>query len=242
MFSVYINSYKTACSAEDVTYIEQATREQSKCQLWGDLRKAGRLTSSNFGALCKMRPTTQPDCMLKKILGYYNESDDEHRKWGRTHEAAARRWYETTMKKSHPGLHVRKSGLVIDMERPYLASSPDGSVVCPHCSPTQGLLEVKCPSIHRDHTPMEACMKDRDFCLKLVDGRPKLKENHNFYFQVPGQMGVAGKGWCDFVVWTLKLKGQHVGKNVFDTCMWIGMLEKLEQFFAESVVPELFTN
>ena len=35
-----------------------------------------------------------------------------------------------------------------------------------------------------------------------MNGEPKLKGNSNYYFQIKGQMGVTGKLYTDFVVFT----------------------------------------
>jgi hypothetical protein len=62
------------------------------------------------------------------------------------------------MQSQHHGhVQVHKSGLVLDREMSFLGASPDRLVNCQHCQPVQGLLEVKCPSVHKNKTPEEAC-------------------------------------------------------------------------------------
>ncbi|XP_070202256.1 uncharacterized protein [Littorina saxatilis] len=224
---------------EDILLIEQETRQQSESTTWAELRH-GKLTSSIFGQVCKKKATTQPDGLLKTILRYRPELSNDHIKWGKSHEAAARRKYTLQMRSQHHiNLQVRKCGLLIDSDMPFLATSPDGLVHCQHCQPVQGLLEVKCPSVHRNKTPEEAC-SDSDFCCQLIDGQVRLKENHNYFFQVQGQMGVSGKLWCDFVIWTLK--GMSVERIPFQPDVWVTMKSQLKSFYVNAVVPELFTN
>jgi len=64
-----------------------------------------------------------------------------------------------------------------------------------------GLLEIKNPYTWRNHTMEEAC-KDPNFCLHMVNSKPKLKETDKsgYYDQVQGQLAVTGLPWCDFVV------------------------------------------
>ena len=46
---------------------ERKTREQSDSELWLSLRKI-MLTASNFGTVCRMRPTTSCTATVKNIL------------------------------------------------------------------------------------------------------------------------------------------------------------------------------
>ena len=222
---------------EEIFNVELATREQANCDAWHKLRR-GKITASNFHLVANRRASTKPDKSVKLLMGYGDTPDLEALKWGRNHEAAARRMYALKQKTKHPGINVRKSGLVIDGERGYLACSPDGVITCTHCSPTQGLLEVKCPFAHRFETAEEACADDT-FCCDIVNGEVKLKRKHKYYLQVQGQMAVTGKKWCDFVIWTLK--GMSVERIFFDSELWSRMLFSLDSFYIGAMVPELFS-
>ena len=225
-------------SAEEITKIEIATRNQASSQVWHQLR-AGRLTSSHFGDVFRRKACTKPDNLLKVVMGYQEVPDNVHVAWGTKKEVAARRAYLLHMQPNHAGISVRTSGLIVSEDLPYLASSPDGLVHCPHCMPSQGLLEIKCPSVHRDKTPMEAA-KDKSFFCEIVDDKVTLKRSHKYYFQVQGQMGVSGKTWCDFFVWTMK--GCTVERIHFDENLWKEMVQKLTIFYLEAVEPEIFTQ
>lgn len=222
----------------DVILLEKETKGQGKCELWWEARK-GRLTASHFGEVCRRREGVQPDCLLKDILGYRPFSGTKHTKWGENHEAAARRLYSNIMKKAHPSLHVERAGLFVHPEMPFLAGSPDGLVRCVHCAPTQGLLEIKCPSVHRNVTPEEACTDPTFFC-HLNNGQVTLKKNHIYFYQIQGQMAVTGRQWCDFFVWTLK--GHSIERVHFDPNLWSDMARKLAQFYTNAMVPELFST
>ena len=228
---------KLSCTEEEIFQTQNATCLQSKCSLWHTAR-AGRLTSSYFGDICKRKKDTAPESLVRSILDYTTFSN-KHTKWGLSHEPAARRRYVEHMKKTHPHIKVQPCGLIINKEKTFLACSPDGLVKCSHCQPCQGLLEIKCPSVHRQKTPEEAC-SDKTFFCELVEGLVTLKRNHNFYYQVQGQLGASGKIWCDFVVWTMK--GMSVERIVFDEAFWKSMVEKLHSFYVNAIVPELFTH
>lgn len=201
---------KLTCDDDDQWTTESSTRQQSKSSFWHRAR-AGRLTSSHFGEICKRRKSTRPDNLLKTVLNYQAEFSNKHMKWGLSHEPAAKRLYEKKMNKSHGHIIIQPCGLIIDKDKPFLASSPDGLVKCTHCQPCQGLLEIKCPSVHRQKTPEEACC-DKNFFCEIVN--VSLKRSHNYYYQIQGQLGISGRKWCDCVVWTLK--GMSVERILFD--------------------------
>ncbi|KAK7093101.1 hypothetical protein V1264_008751 [Littorina saxatilis] len=188
--------------------------------------------------MCRQEKTA-PDSLVGEVMGY-GFFDSVFTKWGRDHEAAARRQYFNRMTKCHhPLTIVSECGLLVDTAHPYLSTSPDGLVSCPHCSPSRGVLEIKCPYTHRNETVEEAC-KDNTFCCRLVDGKVMLKRNHKYFSQVQGQMAITGRQWCDFVVWTMK--EMTVERIVFDKEMWESSISKLRAFFLKGVVPEIFSR
>ena len=68
-------------------------------------------------------------------------------------------------KNGHPGLTTQPAGLVISVDNPWLAASPDNIVEDPSEQPTAGLAEYKKPFSARDLTISEACDKFSSFCL-----------------------------------------------------------------------------
>ncbi|XP_062609018.1 uncharacterized protein LOC134270786 [Saccostrea cucullata] len=223
-------------SYADCVKIEELTRGQNKSQNWFDCRK-GRLTSSNFGTICKMKLGTDPKNLLKCLLYDVSFPSNKFTKWGIEHEPAARRFYC----RRYPSYMVSQSGLIISPKYPHLGSSPDGIVTLP--SGESGLLEIKCPASDkwRTHSPVE-CALDHEFCCTLDENQNlKLKTNHNYYFQVQGQMAICNKPWCDFVIWTLK-PPFSVERIYFDQSFWLKCLDKLNDFYIKNMLPELFTQ
>ena len=78
----------------------------------------------------------------------------------------------------------RDVGLVINPFFPYLGASPDGLL----CGEDVMLVEVKC-IFNKDRLNLsELCLK-ADFCLRdNGDETYSLKENHQYFFQIQGQM------------------------------------------------------
>ena len=61
-------------SKVEAELIEISTRGQSVNPKWLQARE-GRITASQFGRICKMRPTTPPDNVVREIMGYKQESN-----------------------------------------------------------------------------------------------------------------------------------------------------------------------
>lgn len=85
----------------------------------------------------------------------------------------------------------------------------------------------------------EECATDKHFYCMLEDGKLKLKTDHNYMFQIQGQLAISEKPWVDFVVWTKK--GISIERISFNDEMWSEMLPKLKLFYMLSFVPELFS-
>lgn len=65
------------------------------------------------------------------------------------------------------------------------------------------LLKLSAHYVQRDLTPLEASLTS-GFCCRQVTNQTtcnypelKLQQNHKYYAQVQGQMGVGGMKWCD---------------------------------------------
>lgn len=96
-----------------------------------------------------------------------------------------------------------------------------------------------CPYSSRALTPAEAC-NTPGFCCNFdaSSGNLFLKESHQYYSQVQGQMGIGERPWCDFVIYTNKgISVQHV---VINEMFWNNkLLTKLTFFYDNCVGPEI---
>ncbi|XP_069133552.1 uncharacterized protein [Argopecten irradians] len=241
-FQVYFENLQL--TEEDSVKIECMTRKQAESDIWRAARHV-RITSSNFGKVIKRKQTSERDSLLKDLCGY-REVSSKYLDFGRKHEAAARRTYLHQMKNDHPGLCVQQSGLIVNPKYPHLGASPDGLVYCT-CEKCKvlghGLLEIKCPASlkWRMSTPQK-CAEDPNFyCYLNQNCEVTLKENHAYFYQIQGQMAITGRKWCDFVVWTCSGKAS-VQRVLFNEDLWSEMNYKLNQFYKESFLPELFSR
>ena len=94
---------------------------------------------------------------------------------------------------------------MIHPQHGWLGCSPDDWVVDPDSAEdTNGIAEYKCPYTAREMTPAEACNNIKGFFCTLRGESVTLRQNHNYYYQVQGALGVTGQKWCDFVVGPLR--------------------------------------
>ena len=119
---------------------------------------------------------------------------------------------------------------------PFLSASVDALVTCSKCG--TGVVEIKCPYKWRQSSLADA-VKDKDFCCQKVHDKTKLKETHNYMYQVMGQMAVTDLNWADFVVWTKV--DINVERIHFDEKVWNFMLEKLQAFYVFGMVAEILS-
>lgn len=235
------NEYKrdlTICQQE-AQRIEEETRQQhdDPTGLWMRLRRC-RLTASNFGTICKRRPATPVTALVKTLIYKSSSFSAPSLRWGKENENSARKAYAKQMQETnHPNLRTIRAGFVIHPLHGWLGCSPDDWVVDPDSQDPDGIAEYKCPYTARDMTPQEACTSIKDFFCTLENEKVILKRNHSYHYQVQGGLGITGKQWCDFSVWTPK--GVCTERIQFDQAFWKSMVNKLESFFDTAVLPEL---
>ena len=99
------------------------------------------------------------------------------------------------------------------------------------------ILKIKCPYSARDTTPVQAAEKLPSFFCKVVNGNLSLKKNHNYYFQVQGQLAITHANWCDFCVYTPH--GFSIERITFDKSFWKSVVHKLDEFYFKYIIPTL---
>ena len=158
-----------ALSEAEITKISADTSEQGSSSLWLQLRRS-RLTSSNFGVVCKRRASTPVANLVKNLLYRSISSNVSSLRWERENEDTARMAYCTEMAARGTPVSTQRVGLIISAEKPHLACSPDDLVEDKSISNKHGTVEYKCPYSARELSPVEACMKIKNFYCKFEDG------------------------------------------------------------------------
>lgn len=217
--------------------LSKRVTHQQQCPLRFSVRRY-RITASLFGLVLSRRPDTPPDNLVLRIIQAKMFTSGAT-KYGIDNEKFAIQAYtDYQQSHGHPGLIVSCCGFFINTDFPFLGATPDGSVYDPNeLEQPYGYLEVKCPYSVRHLTPVEACSIPTFYCSLDSTGKLKLKENHQYYAQVQGQMAIGERAWCDFVVYTQK--GFSIQRIYFNKTFWNNAFPKLKSFYNNCVVPEI---
>lgn len=224
-----------ALSVSEAIQLEEVTRAQSASNLWFKERE-GRITASNFGSVIKRKKEIN-EAFLKKIFPEHiaGKAKGQACEYGKKTEINAKHAYIKHLTTEGINVHLHDCGLVVNPEFPFLGASPDGKV-CKNGG--SGIIEIKCPFIARDIGIHDAVTKFRsksDFCLRSVNDVISLKRNHNYYYQVQGQLMITGASFCDFIVYTpLNI---HVETIYPDVSVMQAMLHKLAFVYKYRQLP-----
>ena len=233
---------KMVFTQETIKNVEYNTRDQAKSNTWFQMRK-GRITASKHHSIytkvntlskntSSKKPKTTP--LVADIL-YPNKKKfiTASTKWGIDHEQSAIKKFYAEHVSKHTDLKIEKSGLFIFYERPYIACSPDGFIVC-KCH-GRVCLEVKCPFKIFNKTIKEGANECDFFTIK--NDQISLNKNHKYYTQINSQMAITNCKSAYFIVWTLKDLYVEVVK--FDQELWDKVKTNLDIFFKTYVSPAL---
>ncbi|XP_073953228.1 LOW QUALITY PROTEIN: uncharacterized protein [Choristoneura fumiferana] len=206
--------------------VERDTILQAESTLWLELRRS-LLTASSFSKVCKRRPNTNSAPLVKSLVYSYSLGNVAAVKYGKTNETVAIKQLE-----KQEGVNVQKCGLFIDSEHFFLGASPDGLF-------EEGIVEIKCPYSARNTTPdPEQAIIDKKIKFWKTDGT--VNTNHDWYYQIQGQLHISQKNVCLFAVWTgaeFRLKSIKINK---DDQFWTNNMEpKLIRFYQNCLLPEL---
>ena len=139
--------------------------------------------------------------------------------------------YETVAISKFEELHnlkVLPCGLFIHEEYPFLAATPDG------LAGASETVEVKCPYVGRN----SEIKATNEFPFLFINDQNELhlKSNHNYMYQIQGQLAISKKTSCYFVVFTFK--ELFVEKIAYDKTFFTNhILPKTEIFYENFYKP-----
>ncbi|XP_064479311.1 uncharacterized protein LOC135392531 [Ornithodoros turicata] len=187
------------------------------------IERKNRLSSSNFGKVCKRRSTTLSSSLVKQLV-YPRPFSTSATEYGKQNEDVAIRLYEAQRNCS-----VQKCGLFVDLEYGFLAASPDGIVQ------DTGIAEVKCPASKKDLAP-EAAAKAQN--PRKFQEQFALHQGHDYYYQIQGQFHITKREFCDSIVYTEQ--GIHIERIMRDDDFWAKKMEPfLLPFYTDCMLPEI---
>ncbi|KAK7136687.1 hypothetical protein R3I93_016893 [Phoxinus phoxinus] len=199
--------------------IEEATREQSSCPDWHQLRRS-RVTASRFREICHVRGLSSAESLAERIIRGTRQTAEMRR--------GAEMESEVTVEYSKlKNVNYSPCGLIIHPNAPWLGASPDGVVFDPTDNPQFGLVEIKCPNVKN--------IVDCKY-LQMDHGFLTLKKSHAYYYQVQGQLLVSGMQWCDFMVWAQE--DYFIQRIYSDTSVHKVIREKVDYFYFYTYMPK----
>ena len=227
-------------TATEQLEIQEKTVGQANNPLWFKHKK-GRISASNakrFTGKGNVATLTKDVISVKKP----RITNIPAMKYGIDNEPLAIEKYKTQKSVDGFDVEVSSCGLFIDTGYGQLAASPDGLVTDNSASDKFGLIEVKCIYSCRDISPLDAVKSKGGtsaFPVKLHGDSIIMKESHSYYYQVQMQMGITGRKWCDFVLFTCATEEVLILHVYFDNNFWCRLKEKLLDFHSVNIVPAL---
>ncbi|XP_046328487.2 uncharacterized protein LOC124112432 [Haliotis rufescens] len=220
-FTEYMVDMALKVTEESAKDIEAATQDQSRSPVWHTERK-WRLTASRFGEVTKMTNRRNKEKLCKSIVStkFLSCKPVIH---GKQYEKRALSKFESMY-----NIKTKKAGLFVSCSEPYLGATPDAII------DADILVEVKCPYAGRnDHIKPG---KHFPYLHYNVNNQICLNPSSHYYCQVQGQMYLAKRQFCYFVVYTfcdMFVEKVSVDK---DFCQY-SLIPKLELFYTKHLRP-----
>ena len=101
-------------------------------------------------------------------------------------------------------------------------------------------MEIKCPLIRGEILSADNLGYLQNLMTSDNKNTTVLKTNEPDYFQVQRQLGVTGRKYCDFFVYTTA--GFHLERIFFDKTLWQQMLTQFKWFWLNILCPELLQS
>ena len=176
-----------------------------------------RLTASNFGRIYTATHQTNFGNLAANFT-VHKDISSRATNHGKKFEATAISRLETEL-----NISTTECGLFVSPTHPFLAATPDTLYS------QDTVVEVKCPV-----TSLDKPITSLTVPYLVADGdNLKLKENHNYYYQVQGQMFCSGRSRCLFAVYASTAKDIKVIRIARDDTFIAAMVEKLQKFYDE---------
>lgn len=211
------------------------TKDQARNLDWFKFRQ-GRITASIFKKTC-ITTIEKPALSTIKLICYPSKMPLKTKQimYGIKNEVVAKEAYILKMESSnHKGLEFYNPGLVISLQMPIFAASPDGMVSCKCCG--IGCMEIKCPFQFIGKTLEEYALLPHT-CLVKDGISYRLDRDHEYYYQTQLQIFCTEFDYCDFILWSKNL--MFVERIYTDQDFIKSKLTLASEFHKKVIVPEL---
>lgn len=224
-------------SSDEIDAIEKITVGQADNEAWHQQRE-GRITASNFYRVftkvesMKVSKENSADKLVDSLLGKAKPPTNlPALKYGRDMELIAVEEFIKYFKKHHKDVRYRQCGIFIDKNKQYLGASPDLLIECSCCG--EAVVEIKSPFSIANEIPSARNLS----YLCMCNGQVALKEQHQYFAQVQGEMAITKRPLCYFFVYTRK--GYHLETIRFNATYWHRLEENLTWFYSNCLSSAL---
>ena len=222
----------------DIKLIAKVTQSQSKGNSFFNHR-ARRIGASMSKLASHTNPALPSQSLVKSICyPHVFKLSTAATEYGCKHEKEAILEFENNMKVLHKNFRTIKCGMFINKEYPWLDATPDFLSWCQCCG--YGCGEVKCPYCI-EGTDFKGYLLKSSSYLEKVDGKMRLKKDHQYYYQVQQQIFTVKMDFCDFVVCAFDDKAAKLAHDRIypDNEHWNNVVSKLSQFWKYCILPEI---
>lgn len=136
---------------------------------------------------------------------YSPDVDSKCMEYGREHEQMAKLALEKLL-----NVKIYVSGLFIDKTNYFLGATPDGLIG------SDTLVELKCPFSAANLTPEDGIRQKKIKFWKINKNIDifEINTNHNYYYQLQGQLHVTGRQFGIIAYWTkMGIKYEIIERN-----------------------------
>ena len=213
-----VNENLISISKEQIKNIEQSTQHHNA--MWYKERLK-RIHSTSFKRIVKLTDRTDKVKLSVQLMTPSPKLRTRAVRHGLQFENKALKMYELKQKTT-----VKEVGIVVCKDTPYLAATPDGILE------DGRVIEVKCPFTAKDQ-----CIDPTSVPFFKYDNNVlTLKEDHQYMYQIQGQMMATGASQCDLVVYTHKdYKIINIKRN---NTFILDMSLKLESYYNDYFQPQ----
>lgn len=231
-----ITFLRDTCSKAYRDKVETETSEQTASEKW-KYQRLGRITASVAHSVLHAKQETfvNPDSYIVNNIMQHSSFTSESTEHGQRSEPIAKQLYKD-IQKDHTEFRFKDSGLIIDIDHPFLGASPDGIASCTCCG--HRVIEIKCPSAFRDMSIEQICMQP-GYHLQMKDGSVSCKPSSPWYTQMQMQMHITKYSSCHLVIYTQVPPFIHVIPVEYNKEFVDCKLPVLCSFFQKTIWPLL---
>lgn len=217
-------------SEEEIIKLCINTIEQSSCQIWLDGRFP-RISGSKKAYSIQSRSRKSEMALVNEMLNP-KKIETSATIYGIKNEEKARKEYEQNYL-----VKVKKIGLVVSLQQPWLCVSPDGLVL--RNNQVIKLLEIKCPATCSKLSIIdEINQKSNVKYIKIVNGKAELTRSHQYFCQIQLQLYICGLQECDLYIYS-QMKSLCI--TIYRSEEYIqNMVQKCENFYFHFFLPALY--